>query len=831
MSFEKRWFNPINQPLRRIYAAYYTSVRFRFMSLIGFSILIPILILAIWSYQYITRSQLNTAYDNQLHQLSYVDLWISAQLNNRQKEIMALLIKQPSLIASDSSLRKYTSLPPSTRQSPKELALQRTFDQFRSTFPDVAFMFLGLEDGSYVESPQFKPQKPYNPTERPWYLNTQLQGTFKIGSPYYTSVSNQLVVGVTQPIQTSSGLKGVVGFTMEISSLSERIHKNKIVSNEHMILVNPEGMIVVSPIQTDWISKPANQVLPIALLEPLNKISSSEGGSTRYNRFYNFSYPTQSKIYSAIVHKLPHSEWKIIALIDQAQLFKQNRQLLYIYLLSFFITICLSLYFIWRFVGRFTKPLESIGQTISSDNYLHPEGIEEIENYRLQSDEIGLIARAVLQLIENRRLISDNQQRLAITTQLTTQAYWDYGVQEELLFLNPSMSDLLHLPQRMSLLSLDFIWSNVSSQHLPVLRAALQNLISGDLKKIEVAIQLQVSPSQFKWFLARAEGMQHAGDAKPNRIIGVLIDIDQQRQQLLTLEASNNQLETLVAVRTTELTALNEELIATNEELESALQFIREKQEELLRFEKLHTMSILVSGVAHEVNTPLGISITLSSYLIAQSESLLKNYKSGQLSRNSFVDYLDQTKESLNVLHLNLEKTASLIESLRVLNKSNEADEPTPFSIQEVLDDILLSLKPALEKKNITVSTLLHINKSFWGTPQHFNQIITNLLLNSIKHAFDSMSQPAHIAIRIALQNKSLMITYTDNGSGIPDAVAKHIFDPFFTTKRGSGGTGLGLYLVYNLVTINSGGSIQYQPLHPHGSQFNITLQSNEPKE
>lgn len=819
----------------KLIKAFHASVRFRFLTLFAVALLLPLLTLAIWSYQFLTEANLISAYQSQLDQLSYIDLWISTQLRSRPEEIMSLLLKQDAVLTSDTSLRKYTSLPTTEELSIKELALRDTFQNFKENYSDLAFVFLGLEDGSYVEYPPLKLTKPYNPTERPWYVNTVKEGVFKIGNPYYSSITNQLVISITQPITVSGGTKGVLGFTMEISDIADNIGRNILFSKNHFILINPEGVVVVSPKQTDWIAQPARAILPPHFVEALDFLESKplatrrKSSPPRHSQFMDFIYPGQQDVNSALLFTMPTSDWKILSITDKSELTKQNRQLMTLYMSAFAATISLSTAIIWVYIGKITKPLELIGETIRSENYLHPKEMQKILKFQSRTDEIGLISHSVVQLINSRNLIASNQARLSVATQLTTQALFDYSIDEDLLYINPSMSALLNLRSQISLFHLDPLWEKIHIHHLSLLKDALRRLINGSDKKIEIAFQLHEDLHNPKWYLLRSESFSSPESDVIERVIGVIIDVDHHTQQIITLEETNSDLERQVSIRTTELTALNEELQATNEDLENAMTFIRDKQEDIIRTEKLHTMGILVSGVAHEVNTPLGISITLSSFLTEQLEHISKHYEAGQLSRGDFTTFMKETKDSLGMLQINLDKTSQLIESLRILNKSDFEDVSLPFTVGSALDDLIFSLTPTLEKSNITITTLVNTEEHFWGALQHFNQIITNLVVNSTKHAFHHSDSNHHIAIRIDREGSFLNIYYSDNGIGIPDDIAKHIYDPFYTTARGRGGTGLGLYLVYNLVTINFKGSIAYKRLHPNGSSFIIQLKSKDP--
>ncbi len=180
-----------------------------------------------------------------------------------------------------------------------------------------------------------------------------------------------------------------------------------------------------------------------------------------------------------------------------------------------------------------------------------------------------------------------------------------------------------------------------------------------------------------------------------------------------------------------------------------------------------------------------------------------------------------ECNEASTIIFNNLERASRLIRSFKQVSADQHSEAKRVFRIKPYLEEILLSLQPKLKKTNHKVRIQCDEHLEMDGYPGAFSQVITNLVVNSLLHAYGEEDQGC-IAIQVELKDKQFYLRYSDDGKGIDAKVANRIFDPFFTTKRGDGGTGLGLYVVYNIVTQQFGGTIECVSNQGRGTTFTI---------
>lgn len=263
--------------------------------------------------------------------------------------------------------------------------------------------------------------------------------------------------------------------------------------------------------------------------------------------------------------------------------------------------------------------------------------------------------------------------------------------------------------------------------------------------------------------------------------------------------------------------------VITNTELKKALETIQQTQEQLINSEKMVSLGRLVAGVAHEINTPLGVGITAASFLKESSNKMSDLYRSGNLKRSDLTNYLDTNSENADILLVNLNRASELVKSFKQIAVDQSIEEKRLFNVKEYINDVLLSLKPKLKKTGISVCVDCPDDLTIFNYAGGLSQILTNFVVNSVLHAYDE-DEKGIIKIIIFLDDNKLNFIYKDDGKGIAPEDLHKVFEPFFTTKRGQGGTGLGLNIVYNLVTQKYGGSIICESLHGKGTTFKIKI-------
>lgn len=274
---------------------------------------------------------------------------------------------------------------------------------------------------------------------------------------------------------------------------------------------------------------------------------------------------------------------------------------------------------------------------------------------------------------------------------------------------------------------------------------------------------------------------------------------------------------------------LESRVAARTQELQDSLETLKKAQLQLVESEKMAALGNLVSGVAHEVNTPLGNAITGGSIIVRETQQLLRQMEEGTLKKSFMEQKLTVLNETSHLLLKSINHAANLIRSFKRISVDQSVEDKQEFNLYEYLGEILLTFHNKLKKIPVTVNLEgdhALIIKSYPGV---YAQIISNFIQNSLLHGFNESTQNATITIHFEADNHHLVLTYTDNGVGMDEKIKKIAFEPFTTTKRNAGGTGLGLNIVYNLITQKLLGEITIDTERQTGVKFTLTLPINLP--
>jgi len=268
-----------------------------------------------------------------------------------------------------------------------------------------------------------------------------------------------------------------------------------------------------------------------------------------------------------------------------------------------------------------------------------------------------------------------------------------------------------------------------------------------------------------------------------------------------------------------------DELRNSKEKAESALLELNAAQQNLIDAERLAALGGLVAGVAHEVNNPIGISLTVASSFARRAEMFEAELRSdGRLRRSQLEEFVRTSRDAAQQLVANLHRAGELIQSFKQVAVDRSHAERRQFGLSEATDQIIASLRPVLKKAAIVLSVDVPEGLVIDGYPGSYGQILTNLFLNAANHAFpDGSSGTISISAR-PRGSDDVEIIFADNGAGMTPDVQRQAFDPFFTTRRNEGGTGLGLHIVYNLVTQQLGGRMMLDSRLGQGTTFRIIM-------
>lgn len=265
-----------------------------------------------------------------------------------------------------------------------------------------------------------------------------------------------------------------------------------------------------------------------------------------------------------------------------------------------------------------------------------------------------------------------------------------------------------------------------------------------------------------------------------------------------------------------------EELMQQKEELQSTLENLQKTQEHLIESEKMAALGGLVAGVAHEINTPVGIGVTAISNLMDEVKRMASLYKKDEISRKVFREFLESTQDTSSLIMKNLERTASLIQSFKQVSIDQVSEQKRVFKLKDYLNDIILSLIPKYKHKNITFKVACDPDLELNSYPGAYAQIFTNLLLNSFKHGF-AEQEKGTVNIMASQKNNTLNIEYRDDGTGIDPKDLLHVFEPFYTSDKRKG-TGLGLNIVYNIIRQKLHGTITCESEKGSGVIFKMDI-------
>lgn len=281
------------------------------------------------------------------------------------------------------------------------------------------------------------------------------------------------------------------------------------------------------------------------------------------------------------------------------------------------------------------------------------------------------------------------------------------------------------------------------------------------------------------------------------------------------VQKGHDTLEQTVRTRTAEL------MIAKND-AETALSTLQQTQGSLVQAEKMAALGGLVAGISHEINTPVGVILMSSTHLQAETDKVSERYSQGELSGDELEGYFDTTRQSVQLMIINSQRAAELINSFKQVAVDQTSGERREFELRSYIEEILLSLRPKFKRMAVGITLECPENLIVDNYPGALSQILTNFITNSLRHAYQP-DQTGKLNICVTLlPDDNIRLVYSDDGQGIPPELQSKIFDPFFTTQRGNGGSGLGLHIVYNIVHQTLKGSLQVHSALGQGTTFTL---------
>ncbi|AQS39308.1 putative periplasmic ligand-binding sensor domain [Shewanella psychrophila] len=413
------------------------------------------------------------------------------------------------------------------------------------------------------------------------------------------------------------------------------------------------------------------------------------------------------------------------------------------------------------------------------------------------------------------RLLRDkeeSEQRLQLSLWGSGDEFWDWDVKNSKVVRT---NTFLNYPSNETRLQ-ETMQTCIHPDDLADIKPRIDSCIHQGIDKFEMIYRGKMMDGNWLWVQNRGQVIDRDNQGAPTRLAGTIKNIQSQKETEAELISLNQGLEKRVLDRTIQFQQ-------SNDELKQALDKLEFTQSELINKEKMATLGGLVASITHEINTPIGISVTAASHLQESVKIFNKKYGEGDVSHEDFEQYQNEVYEASTLLLSNLDRAAKLIKSFKQVSVDQSHEDIQEFNLKVYLDEIFLALNPLLSRTGHEYSYQCPDDLMIQSRPGVFYQIISNLFNNSVVHGFPD-GQSGKLTLNIIKVENGIEMIYQDNGCGMPASIQDQIFDPFFTTKRGKGGSGLGMNIVFNLVTQELKGEIRLHSEQGAGSTFNISL-------
>jgi signal transduction histidine kinase len=296
----------------------------------------------------------------------------------------------------------------------------------------------------------------------------------------------------------------------------------------------------------------------------------------------------------------------------------------------------------------------------------------------------------------------------------------------------------------------------------------------------------------------------------------IMLDLEQQKDELLINQRELRQ-------ENENRQFIEDELRKRNSELATSMETIQMAKDQLVESEKMASLGGLVAEVAHDVNTPLGVSVTATSFLQDRLKKLQNAYDEKKLTDNTMTSFFSEADQTITLLTNNLNRASELVSSFKQVAVHQTSEVEREVNVSEYLTEVVQSLAPNFKKTQHTIDIHCPDNLSINCAPSVLVQILTNMIMNSLIHGFEGRTKGA-IKLVISGQEHNLVIDYSDDGRGLDEETLNRHFSALFATRSGKGASGLGTHIMYNLVTQNLGGKIEAFSELDQGLQYVITI-------
>lgn len=733
-------------------------------------ILIFILLITVWLNQRIEKTLLANFQTSANTQIEILDKSINQFLNAIYSDI-EMIASFPSVRGVGEGLSIYTEKPERTHMNPEngseeEQHLYEILSIYGNSHKGTIYVYMATEYGGYLCWPKTDAIPHYDPRIRPWYkAGIEANGSVVQTAPYKDASSDRMLISNVKQISDDQGqVKGVVGIDASVDQIANVVNESKVANGGFFLLIHASEYILADTSNTANNFKTLKEVYPEV--------------SNQYQKNVIFNVSIKGEEFLGTSKTIDGTQWRMMVLSPKNKIYAAMRssvQNLVFGTIFGVIGIAIIL-FGGAYMLYYNRTLQKMVSVRTRDLQ------EMIDELIIKEQNLRLSEARYSSLVDNIP---------GVVFRCEPQSPWKmYTISNwvEVLSGYPAEMFLGETPE--------LYWADLIYPE----DIELVNKIKATDDEIYYSSEYRIisKDGSIKWVFERGGLIKN--DHQVAFMDGVIFDItDQKRTEQ-------------------EIQKLYEEMEIRVEERTKAL---KDAMTQLIEQEKMASLGGIVSGVAHEINTPLGIGVTISSYLGKITAELEASFNAGNLSKNKLKEFIGSNLESLGILETNLARAADLVNSFKKISVNQSTEEMTTFNLNDYFNMILLSLKHEYKNKDFEIAVECDPEIKIFSYPGVYSQIFTNFLMNSFIHGFKGRDS-GKIVIKAALlaAENRLVITYKDNGLGIPPEVLDRVFEPFYTTNRANGGSGLGLYIVYNLVGQKLNGFINCHSTVGEGTTF-----------
>lgn len=690
-------------------------------------------------------------------------------------------------------------------------------------------IFLFAVSGEIIAEAPYQPgRRGMNFSHREYIQRTIQTRAPVVGTPYISSqIHSDPAVMLTVPIYNGNGEMIAImagGLDLMKDNFLGGLPYVKIGNGGYFYMFNSNRVMIIHPES----SRILKQDIPLGANELYDQsIAGYDVAGENVNS-------VGIRIMSTFKH-LRNSDWILAANHPLEEIYAPFRQAERFAMFSIPLWIILLIFIVWSLVRKMTMPLVLLTKHMEESSL--KRGQERFSTI-FPNDEIGALSTAfnkMLYEIDTKTESVEKSEELYRTmTEFGSDMVFWLSPENTVLYISPNCERITGFCDREFYRRPQLIEDIVYEEDRLKWLAYISRTERLDVESLEFRIITHAG--NVCWIICISRLMFKENNEFYG-LRGSYLDITDRKIAEEKLQQANESLEFNVEERTRELSSMNQELIAMNEEMQmeiterqrmereltQAIEHLKLIQAHLIQSEKMAALGNLVAGVAHEINTPVGVSITASSHLEQVTREFLALCKHGAPLRQDLIDYLEIIQESSAIITKNLERAGKMVQSFKQVSVDQSNEVQRVFNIKQYLEEILLSMNPTLKKNKHSITIECDETLTIKGFPGALAQVITNLVMNSLIHGYGPDDQ-GNMRIAVYKEDQNVAILYSDDGKGMGPKVVARIFDPFFTTKRGMGGTGLGLHIVYNIITQKLKGEITCESVPGQGTTFRIFL-------